>query len=473
MDVNLFKEKTKKGEVSIRPYKNGFRAAFNLEYKDGTSERIQTFSVVSPEAAAEKLYKRAREKYNQNLNKVDDEIVFSNFTNRELSKLEKDIPDKVVAESKYDLLIKNISQEWLKHKLEKTDKTKTKRKNSKKTFEYYRDMYRTYIAKDYGEIKITDLTLDYVQKVFDSKVKLKHKTLKGVKSMLNQIFEFSIKKGYIKENFMKDVELPAPEATEIDYYTEKQIEMFKGACDADRRAIVMLYRFNLVLGLRPEEGCGLKLNKIKFSENDNELAMVRIDNAVKVEKDYDENLDVVGSNKVDDEVKTITAYRYIPLPKDDEKVLIEYIKEQKKKWGDKYKDDCYVFLNRNGDPYTPEILTNKMPGFLEKWKLPHITPYGLRHSFASLMVKLGVKESVLKVIMGHTSILTTHKYYIHIPKEDIMQEIMEKTALRKEQLQNAKEEKQKVQEATQMLGKLDEIMKLLRINNEMSFQMTA
>ena len=105
-----------------------------------------------------------------------------------------------------------------------------------------------------------------------------------------------------------------------------------------------------------------------------------------------------------------------------------------------------------------------MPEFTAKWKLPHITPYGLRHSFASLMAKLGVKESVLKVLMGHKEITTTHKYYIHLTDEDIMNEVMFKTNEKKE-----KSNEQQLNETNvMMLDKINEIMKLMQMSNQMA-----
>ena len=108
-----------------------------IVYKDGTTERLQRYSSVSPEKAEEKLYKYASDKYYENLNKADDEIVFAQKTNSELVKLEKDIPQKVIAETKYKLAFENVAKEWLDYNLKKTDKTMTNRNINNNTFEYF------------------------------------------------------------------------------------------------------------------------------------------------------------------------------------------------------------------------------------------------------------------------------------------------------------------------------------------------
>lgn len=70
------------------------------------------------------------------------------------------------------------------------------------------------------------------------------------------------------------------------------------------------------------------------------------------------------------------------------------------------------------------MLTNKMPTFIKKYNLEHLTVYGLRHSFATLCSTLGMPPEVLHVIMGHADFDTTRKYYIHITEERKRNEMM-------------------------------------------------
>jgi len=58
-----------------------------------------------------------------------------------------------------------------------------------------------------------------------------------------------------------------------------------------------------------------------------------------------------------------------------------------------------------------------MPEFIKKYKLEHLTVYGLRHSFATLCSTLCMPPEVLHVLMGHADFETTRKYYIHITEE--------------------------------------------------------
>lgn len=88
-------------------------------------------------------------------------------------------------------------------------------------------------------------------------------------------------------------------------------------------------------------------------------------------------------------------------------------KEQGKKWD----NSEYVFLNTNGKPFVPERLTNKMPKFIKKYGLEHMTVYGLRHSFATLNSEKGMDKEALRKLMGHSEFETTDFYYVHISEE--------------------------------------------------------
>ena len=80
-----------------------------------------------------------------------------------------------------------------------------------------------------------------------------------------------------------------------------------------------------------------------------------------------------------------------------------------------YKDT--ILYDENGLPFVYENLTNKMPQFIKKYNLEHLTTYGLRHSFSTLCSTLGMPPEVLHVIMGHADFDTSRKYYIHITEK--------------------------------------------------------
>lgn len=100
-----------------------------------------------------------------------------------------------------------------------------------------------------------------------------------------------------------------------------------------------------------------------------------------------------------------------------ENTKINLVLEEYQRHGKKWNETDYIFLNQDGRPFVSGNLTNKMPQFIKKYNLEHLTTYGLRHSFATLCSTLGMPPEVLHVIMGHADFDTTRKYYIHITEE--------------------------------------------------------
>jgi len=142
----------------------------------------------------------------------------------------------------------------------------------------------------------------------------------------------------------------------------------------------------------------------------------------------------IGHERRDGELKTPESYRTIPLNSRLKYILLIHkknqqihfeksvkLKKQKRKWS----ENEYVFLGRTYEPYVSETLSSALPKFCIKNGLERISPYGLRHSFATFCSEKGMKEIILMRLMGHADYQTTQKYYIRVSskcKRKAMQE---------------------------------------------------
>ena len=135
---------------------------------------------------------------------------------------------------------------------------------------------------------------------------------------------------------------------------------------------------------------------------------------------YDDNMEIIEHQKKLGKLKNTESIRNIPLNPRLKKLILK-IKEERiieyNKLGKVLNEDDYIFLNAKGEPYVPELLTKKMPTFIKKYGLEHMTVYRLRHSFATLCASEGMSPDVLHKIMGHSSYNTTRSYYIHVSEE--------------------------------------------------------
>ena len=119
-------------------------------------------------------------------------------------------------------------------------------------------------------------------------------------------------------------------------------------------------------------------------------------------------------------LKTDESYRKIPIHPRYREILLKHKDEQKalfKKLRLKWSDDTPIFLNRYHKAYISENLSKALRTFREKYELEYLTPYGLRHSFATFLSEQGMRDVVLMKLMGHSDFSTTQKYYIFVSDE--------------------------------------------------------
>lgn len=121
------------------------------------------------------------------------------------------------------------------------------------------------------------------------------------------------------------------------------------------------------------------------------------------------NLTEVGGRLEYKEVKVPSRRRLVQLPK---LAVSELNALHAKK---KPKSDDYVFTAPEGGPARRTAFRERVwRPLLKKANVPRITPYGLRHSSASLLASLGVPLMVASRALGHSDIRTTANTYVHL-----------------------------------------------------------
>jgi integrase len=84
---------------------------------------------------------------------------------------------------------------------------------------------------------------------------------------------------------------------------------------------------------------------------------------------------------------------------------------------DSYTERDYVVRWLDGHSMSPDYVTKKWRLFLKANGLPAITFHDIRHSFASLLIKLGFSLKEVQEWLGHADIKST-AIYTHLVYED-------------------------------------------------------
>ncbi|MBT3216435.1 MAG: site-specific tyrosine recombinase XerD [Candidatus Marinimicrobia bacterium] len=223
-----------------------------------------------------------------------------------------------------------------------------------------------------------------------SDLKLAPSTLHRNFSAIRSYHSFLVESELTKHNPAQLLDPPRMTKKLPDVLTANEIESIINAVTEDsssylrdKSMLEMLYS----TGLRVSELCELELVDIQ-----NNYGVLRIKG-----KGNKERLVPIGRNAVD--------------------MLEEYLKNLRKKLGEKKLDKGKIFLSLNGRPLTRAAVWQ----ILKKWTAQagitkNISPHTFRHSFATHLLEGGADLRAIQEMLGHESITTT-ELYTHLDRQ--------------------------------------------------------
>lgn len=263
------------------------------------------------------------------------------------------------------------------------------------------EMYgRLHVIPALGKRKIDKLTMDDWQAVISSAKprgkqradgtvyfqaeRLSKKSLMNLRSAIMMFIKYAVERGYMDP---LRGELYIPESAPTVGKDILQPEHIKRLFEQSDEWYADALRFEVVTGIRPGEVFGIKIDDYK----DGHLQICRARNY--------RGKETKGKNK--NAVREITLHS----------IAREIIERQIEKAKVKALETEYIFCNWIGEPGTQK-------GAYQAWRrlaaercLPG-TPYGLRHTFIS-MVKNDLPEQMIKAIVGHSASMDTFGVYGH------------------------------------------------------------
>ncbi|MGW1434711.1 tyrosine-type recombinase/integrase [Streptomyces griseus] len=85
--------------------------------------------------------------------------------------------------------------------------------------------------------------------------------------------------------------------------------------------------------------------------------------------------------------------------------------EEKRKWGDAWKDTGRIFTEENGSLLDPGRISDLFDRLVAEADLPPIRLHDLRHGAATLMIAAGVDIKVVSETLGHSDSRITRDIY--------------------------------------------------------------
>lgn len=304
--------------------------------------------------------------------------------------------------------------EWIKY----WEENYAKNNCEENTYNEYIRNDNKYIIPCLGHIplqKINQNTLDeYYKYLHDDKdgPKLSVSTIEKHHANISSALRFAMKKGKVFQNVASLATLPKAKKEEKFEGTsynalqaKKMLELYK---NTDVEVTIALSVF---LGLSRGEIAALKRNKIFLFKGSDKKDYLLIDET-RVKSD---------TQVIVKDPKALSRKRALYIPRILKKYILKHLKwirDNKKKYGIKYKESNYLCVLENGQVYHPQYISRKFKTILDEYnnnaqdkdKLPYIRFHDLRHTNITVLIEDNANIYDVSKHAGHSNINTTMGY---------------------------------------------------------------
>lgn len=300
------------------------------------------------------------------------------------------------------LTVENWMRQWLEQ---------AKLRLAAKTHYRYVQLVESYIIPNLGQVELTNLKPLHIQRMYAQLLEggrrdgrpggLSSTTVRHIHALLHSALKVAVKLQVMRHNPADAVDAPKMSHPEPQVFTEEQVARMLEAARETPHYVPLLLA--VTTGMRRGEIYGLRWQDVDLDEG---VITVR---------------QTVAYTPKDGiffkEPKTSSSRRQIALPRMAVDALKTYRLEQMKRklqLGPQYTDLDLVFDRGDGQPRHPDTLSSWLPEFLERIGLPRLTVHQLRHTHASLLLRLGVNPKIVQERLGHSSIDVTMDIYSHL-----------------------------------------------------------
>jgi integrase len=256
-----------------------------------------------------------------------------------------------------------------------------------------------------GNYKLNQLTKIEYQKFINLMLKkYARTTVQTIHSIFSTAINKAVDEELITHNKYRNISIKKDDRLsdiKENFLTKEQVDTFLEAAKASKPHHYMFASLIIRTGLRKGEAIALTWEDINFEEGTLSVNKARGKNGLKAPKTKSSIRTIAIDNTLISELKTFRTWQ----------------KKNKIKYGQVYIDSPCVLTNADGSPLS-EFGTNKIiDSILKKTNLHHISPHGLRHTHAIMLLESGADIKMVSDRLGHSSIDMTANVYIHITKK--------------------------------------------------------
>lgn len=281
------------------------------------------------------------------------------------------------------------------------------------TLKGYRGAYynsKPYGLKNYfGEAKIRAIRSRHIQEYINFLCQnISPKSVKNYWGLLRVFFELAVQEGIIQREanpMLNKIIKPKQQRKEVEAYNLEEMQLLLKLAEEDENPdIKLILNLALLSGIRRGEMAALKWSDVDF---DNGYIFI-----------HESRVVVESGKEYTKEPKTQAGIRKIYVPQHLIQVLKEYQQRyriNKIKLGKDFADREYVVSKQNGNPLSPQGISNCYLRFMKRHKeeIRYLKFHGLRHTYASVLIEQGENPKTVQHNLGHADVSLTLQIYSH------------------------------------------------------------
>jgi integrase len=284
---------------------------------------------------------------------------------------------------------------------------------SPRTHELYRYMADKHITPNIGNIPLTELKSQQLQKIYADKLSsgLSNRTVQLIHITIHKALVSAVKTGLLNRNVADSVDIPKVKRHEMKTMSEADLQKFLEA--AKKTPYYSLFYTLLFTGLRRSEALALRWQDVNLM-----LCKISVTRSMKY-LDKAEKGDKISFK----ETKTAKSRRSIALTPSTAILLRAHQEKRKralKTLNPKFDPEKdfdqkeLIFCNHDGSPLLPNSITHAWIKLTRHCGLDGIRLHDARHTHASLLLKQGVLPKIVQERLGHASNAITLDLYSHV-----------------------------------------------------------
>lgn len=257
-----------------------------------------------------------------------------------------------------------------------------------------------------GSMKLSDIKTIHIQQCLNESEGYAKSTIDKAFTYINSIMEKAVINNLINRNPCLGVEKPkGREKEERRSLTPEEISLFRNVVISHEKGL--LFGIMLACGLRPSEARALRWENIDIKHK-----QLSITSTVAARKD------------VLKQPKSKAGIRTIPIPD-------WYMNLFQEKSIPNINKNEFIFFGSRGKPMTEQRLKRAWSSFMREMDIAagaklyrnkiiehaidqSLTPYYLRHTYATNLAEKGVDIKTAQYLLGHSDIKMTAQIYTHI-----------------------------------------------------------